>query len=423
MSERLTILLIDDDRADRLVLRAHLRNTSFDSEVIESDCVTNALSRLRCNPDCVIVDYRLSGETGLDLLAAIRANEEQQPDRDGLPVIVLTGRGDEAMAVAAMKAGATDYVPKAELTPDRLESSIRSGIEIHHQRGVARRAQVALQRANNELEQRVRDRTAELEDANASLARRNAELDEFTYVASHDLQEPLRKLIAFADLLPRDLDGIALSERAQDDLRFIAEAAQRMQSLVRGLLALSRASKGEVGREPVALDDCVNSAIEALSLRIQDTHAVIQRNALPKVHGDSLLLTQLYQNLIGNSLKYTQPGQAPAITLTAVCSDAGWTMGVRDHGIGLKPQYAEQIFAPFKRLHGRDEYEGSGMGLAICRKIVERHKGRIWVESELNQGAHFRFTVGNEKESDACPSLHENTPLSCSPMTTQEIRS
>lgn len=228
------------------------------------------------------------------------------------------------------------------------------------------------------------------------LERRNKDLDEFTYVASHDLQEPLRKLMAFSDLLKKDLGG-NLPERAENDLNFIADAAGRMQILVQDLLALSRAGRAAMSRENLSLDVCVDSALDALSLLIKETGAEIVRDELPEVWGGRTLLTQLYQNLIGNALKFND-NDRPKIRLTFQSEDGCSVFGVKDNGIGIKPEYAEQVFAPFKRLHGRAEYKGTGIGLAICRKIIERHDGRIWVESEPGRGAHFKFEIGEREE-------------------------
>ena len=256
--------------------------------------------------------------------------------------------------------------------------------------------QIAMDLASTAMALRAeaaRRRKAEkaLEEKAAELARSNAELERFAYVASHDLKEPVRNVVAFSTLLREDLGG-DLSEAAAEDLSYITAAAERMQALIQDLLTLSRASRGAMKREPVALNDCVSQALEALRLRVAETQAQVHRDPLPEVLGDRTLLTQLYQNLIGNALKFTSTGR-PLIEMSAEEENGFWTLGVRDNGIGLKPEYAQQIFSPFKRLHGMAEFEGSGVGLAICRSCIERHGGKIWVESEPGKGAHFKFTL------------------------------
>jgi signal transduction histidine kinase len=263
-------------------------------------------------------------------------------------------------------------------------------------------AQIAAAVANARLfleheraEEALAERTTQLERTNRELVALNAELDDFTHMASHDLQEPLRTLVAFGDLLRKDL-GQLLPERAARDLGFIADAAKRMQTLIRDLLALSRAGRVTKKREKVSLDECAHRALEALAMRVKETGADVTRAELPEVWGDSMLLTQLYQNLIGNALKFCE-NQHPLIHLTVEERDGDQIFGVQDNGIGIEPKYVQQIFQPFRRLHGRAEYEGSGIGLAICRKIVERHGGKIWVESEPGKGAHFRFTISHRR--------------------------
>jgi PAS domain S-box-containing protein len=244
-------------------------------------------------------------------------------------------------------------------------------------------------------EQALAERTAQLERTKRELVALNAELDDFTNVASHDLQEPLRILTAFSDLLPQDLGG-SLPKRAAQDLRFITDAAKRMQTLIQDLLALSRAGRIIKKSEKVSLDECADRALEVLSMRVKEKGAQITRDKLPEVWGDSTLLTQLYQNLIGNALKFSGD-QSPVIRLTTEEREGLPVFGVKDNGIGIESRYAQQIFQPFRRLHGRGHFEGSGIGLAICRKIVERHGGKIWVESEPGKGSHFRFTLSHRR--------------------------
>jgi signal transduction histidine kinase len=230
----------------------------------------------------------------------------------------------------------------------------------------------------------------ELGEQMVKLTQLNTELNEFTYITSHDLQEPLRKLLIFSEWLVRDLGG-NLPESAAKDVTFITDAAARMRCLVEDLLALSRAGNRELHQEPVSLEKVADAALDTLALRIEEKHAMVTRDPLPEVAGDTTLLTQLYQNFISNALKYCDG--APRIHLSAEKRNSEWLLGVRDNGIGINPEYAEQIFQPFKRLHGREKYPGTGIGLAICRKVVERHHGRIWVESREGEGAHFRFTL------------------------------
>jgi signal transduction histidine kinase len=239
------------------------------------------------------------------------------------------------------------------------------------------------------------ERGAQLERTNRELVALNAELDDFTNVASHDLQEPLRTLTAFSDLLHKDL-GQSLPERAARDLGFITDAAKRMQTLIQDLLTLSRAGRVTKKREKVPVAVCVDRALQALAIRLKETGARVEQDELPEVWGDSTLLAQLYQNLIGNALKF-RGEKCPLIRLTVEEWDGEQIFGVQDNGIGIEAKYAQQIFQPFRRLHARAEYEGSGIGLAICRKIVERHGGRIWVESEPGKGAHFRFTISHRR--------------------------
>ena len=244
-------------------------------------------------------------------------------------------------------------------------------------------------------EEALADRTVHLERLNRELVALNADLDDFTHVASHDLQEPLRTLTAFSDLLRKDL-GESLPERAAKDLGFITDAAKRMQALIKDLLVLSRAGRVAKKREKVSLSECADLALEALAIRVKETGAEVARDELPAVWGDSTLITELYQNLIGNALKFS-PDQCPIIRLTVEEREGEPIFGVKDHGIGIEPKYAQEVFKPFRRLHGRSSYEGTGIGLAICRKIVERHGGKIWVESEPGKGSHFRFTIMHRK--------------------------
>ena len=243
-----------------------------------------------------------------------------------------------------------------------------------------------LLRANEDLKARERKYREMAEE----LHRRNRELDDFTYVVAHDLQEPLRALLTFSRRLEDDAAG-DLSDRARRDLDHVTKAAERMQTLVRDLLSLARAGNTTFRREPVNLERIVDAALAVLAARIEESGAVIERDPLPEVLADETLVGQIYANLVANAIKFTAEGEAPRVRLTAREEEGRWVLGVKDRGIGFDPEHAERIFAPFQRL--RSEFPGTGIGLAICRRAVQRHDGEIRVESAPGAGAWFEFTL------------------------------
>jgi two-component system CheB/CheR fusion protein len=242
------------------------------------------------------------------------------------------------------------------------------------------------------IEQLLSDRAAQLAQANDALHSQNQELDDFTYMASHDLQEPLRTMRIYSDLLGTDL-GEQLPDQAAQDLEFITGAAKQMQRLIDDLLALSRTSRADMQPRRFPLRRCVLQAVTNLSARIKQAGAEIIIGELPEALGDETLLVQLYQNLIGNAVKFRAPERPPRIQIGATKKDGHWQFFVQDNGIGIRAEHRDKVFAPFQKLHSREEHEGSGIGLAICRKVVERHKGRLWVDSVPGEGSIFQFTL------------------------------
>ncbi|MDL2345453.1 GAF domain-containing protein, partial [Deinococcus sp. MIMF12] len=236
------------------------------------------------------------------------------------------------------------------------------------------------------------ERTAELEQTNAELARSNAELEQFAYVASHDLQAPIRAMTSFAGLIERRY-GDVLDDRGRMYLAHIAESGEHMKRLVDDLLTFSRVHTAQ--REAEVVDS--GAVFEAVHRRLDRgadlADARLSRGPLPPVLADPQQLDQLMQNLISNGLKYRREGVTPEVHVWAEREGDRWRFGVRDNGIGIERQYFGRIFEIFQRLHGREEYEGTGIGLAVCKKIVERHGGQIWVESEVGQGTTFFFTL------------------------------
>lgn len=251
-------------------------------------------------------------------------------------------------------------------------------------------AQIAGTIANAFAYEKLEAAQSALENAVEELRRSNQELEQFAYVASHDLQEPLRKIASFCNLLESRY-AEQLDEKAGTYLHYIVDGAMRMQALVNDLLLYSRVTTRGKELAPTDLNDVLQEALENLEVGIDECNARITYEPLPTVNGDSAQLARLLQNLIGNAIKYR--GEAPPEVHVAVMSEGDeWVFSVRDNGIGIDPQYAERIFVIFQRLHTREEYGGTGIGLSVCRKIVERHGGRIWVESQEGSGATFRFT-------------------------------
>jgi signal transduction histidine kinase len=233
----------------------------------------------------------------------------------------------------------------------------------------------------------------------ADLQRSNAELEQFAYVASHDLQEPLRKVASFCQLLQSRYGG-QLDDRADQYIAFAVDGAKRMQILINDLLAFSRVGRAHTPMAEVDLRAVVRAAEGDLAARIEESGATVELGELPTVHGDPGLLTLLFQNLIGNAIKF-RGEDAPRVRISARAVDdgEGWTVTVADNGIGIEAEYAERIFVIFQRLHSRASYEGTGIGLAMCRKIVEHHGGRIWLGVDGDTpGTSFNFTLPADRD-------------------------
>jgi light-regulated signal transduction histidine kinase (bacteriophytochrome) len=225
------------------------------------------------------------------------------------------------------------------------------------------------------------------------LERSNQELEQFAYVASHDLQEPLRVITGFVQLLEKRYAS-ALDQNGREYMAFIVDAAARMKELINDMLAYSRVTTKTKPPEAVDLNDTLATVRENLSRLIKETRAEISCDqALPMVQADRAQMGQLLQNLITNAIRYHRPEMPPKIRLTAVLQGKEWLISVTDNGIGIEQRYFTRIFKIFQRLHTNDEHPGTGIGLAICKKIIERHQGRIWVQSEPDQGATFLFTL------------------------------
>jgi signal transduction histidine kinase len=360
------ILLAEDSKMDAdLVLRA-LRQDGFVLTSAVVDTPEGFRQEAQSHPpDIVLADYNLPSWRGMDALEILKD--------EGLdvPLILVSGALGEETAVECIKQGVTDYVLK-----DRLV-----------------RLPVAVSRALKEKLMRQQKREAELAAAEFTreLQRSNAELEQFAYIASHDLQEPLRMVASYTELLGEQYRG-KLDDKADKYIGYAVDGARRMQLLIRALLDFARVSSQA---KPLQLTDSTNSLTAVLAVMrtaIANSKAEIVRGELPTIMVDAQQLEQVFQNLIANALKF-RGERSPRVEIQAETSGGMWQFSVADNGIGIDKENAGRLFQMFQRLHTRDEYEGTGIGLAISKRIVERHGGRIWFDSVPGEGTTFRFTI------------------------------
>jgi len=240
---------------------------------------------------------------------------------------------------------------------------------------------------------------AELQRLNEELVRSNRDLEQFAYVASHDLQEPLRMVSSFTQLLSQRYAD-KLDQDGQDFIKYAVDGANRMQRLIQDLLAFSRISTRGKPFEPVDLREALGEALKNLNIKIDETNAMVMTDELPRVNADRMQIMQVFQNLIDNAVKFCKKHEQPQVHISAESAGSEWIISVRDNGIGIEPQYFERIFKIFQRLHTNKEYSGTGIGLALCHKIITRHGGRIWVESKEGEGARFCFALPDKMNTE-----------------------
>lgn len=362
---RLRVLLIEDSPSDAEIEIAELRRAGFD---VSADVVDNrqrVRDRLKKNVyDIILADYSLPDFRGMDALDILREMNLTTP------LILVTGALNSETAVECVKQGAMDYVLKDHLA--RLPISVRRS-----QEDVRVRQERA--RAQDQLANKVEE-----------LARSNCDLEQFAYVASHDLQEPLRMVAAYTQLLAERYQG-KLDSAADRYISYAVEGATRMQALLEDLLAFSRVGRNGVVPAPTDANSAVDESLKNLALALKEHNVTVTCNPLPTILADHFQIVQLFQNLLGNAIKF-RAKQNPCITISAEQKGREWLFSVFDNGIGIAEEHKDLVFKIFQRLHTRTEYSGNGVGLAICKKIVEHNGGRIWVESELGRGSNFRFT-------------------------------
>jgi len=392
MTTKLQVLMVEDAEDDTMFLRRELRQGGYDVVSRRVDTPEDMREALQKEAwDLVISDFVMPRFNGLDALEILK---ESGLD---LPFIIVSGNIGEEIAVGAMKAGAHDYIIKGNLA--RLVPAVERELREAEVRREKRRADEALKRSYEKLEERVRARTEELAASKVELERlvdelerSNQELEQFAYIASHDLQEPLRMVNSFMRLLEQKYGG-QFDDKAKQYIHFARDGAQRMSRLIDDLLMFSRVGRGTREPEPVDMNRIFDIALTNCQASVAECNARVSRDELPTIQGEATLLGQLLQNLVANAVKFRRPEVCPQVQVSASRRDGKWLFVVRDNGIGIAPEQFEKVFQIFKRLHSRAKYEGTGIGLALCQRIVQHHGGRIWVESEPEEGSTFFFEL------------------------------
>ena len=378
------ILLVDDRPENLLALEAVLE--PLEQNLVRASSGEEALKRLLIDDYAVILlDVQMPGLDGFDTATHIK---EREKTRD-IPIIFITAISREPHhALRGYSTGAVDYIAKP-FEPWLLRAKVAVFLDLYEKNELLRRQRELLALR---LDERYKAEEALARQA-TELERSNAELEQFAYIASHDLQQPLQVLSGYLELLI-DRHGPTLTDDARQLLERASASAAHMDRLIRDLLAYSRVgTASDSNFEPTSTAAALDQALDNLGAAITESGGKVEVGAeLPVVWGDDMLLCQLFQNLIGNALKFHGPAK-PVVRVHSERRDEEWLFAVADNGMGIEPTNAERIFAMFERLQPSDDFPGTGIGLAICRKIVERHGGRIWVESEVGRGSTFFFTL------------------------------
>lgn len=359
----LKVLVVDDCADDRAHYRLLLKAGSRRFEILEADSVQNGLDIVRAAPmDCIILDHDLPDGSGIGFLAELRSD----PVLKDSAIVMVTGRGDEETAAEALRLGASDYMTKSKISGASIARCVLNAAE----------------------KSRLRH---EAEATRADLEKSCKALGDFAHMASHDLKAPLRHITTYCGLLMEECAG-QLGAEGEKYVQRLLVNAERLRNLIDGLLAYSEARDSVKEKSYVDSMAITQEAMEVLEESVAESGAEVTLGRLPVVKACPLLFRLVMQNLLSNAIKY-RGAAAPAISVKAEEREGEHVFCVADNGQGIAPEFHAQVFEPFRRLHSKDAIEGSGLGLSICRQIVQMHGGRIWLESAPGAGAAFFFTL------------------------------
>ncbi|HEY2898540.1 MAG TPA: ATP-binding protein [Gemmatimonadaceae bacterium] len=371
----LRIGLVEDNPGDARLIQEMLREPPIlQFRLTHSTRMDQLFENLDREPiEVLLLDLGLPDSQGMDTFHRIN---DRLPD---LPIVIFSGADDEQLASIAVSSGAQDYLVKGRINSFLLKRAIRYAME-------RKRAEEEIRRLNRELEGRVAERTAQL-------VRANKELEAFSYSVSHDLRAPLRHIEGYVTLLQRATKGI-LPAKAERYLNTISASSVEMGNLIDNLLAFSRMGAEQMTETPVDLTMLVGEVVRNLQMATSDRDITWRLSPLPTVVGDLSMLRQVLANLVGNAVKYSKKRERAVIEI-GMAGDEGdrAVMFVRDNGAGFNMRYYDKLFGVFHRLHSPDDFEGTGIGLATVRRIIDRHGGRTWAEGAVDEGATFYFTL------------------------------
>lgn len=381
----LRILHLEDDPMDAELVKSALEAEELVFDMVRVATRDDFVGALEGGAfDMIFADYSLPSFDGL---SALEISREKSPD---IPFIFITGKMGEELAIDTLKSGATDYVLKHRLS--RLGPSVRRALGAVQERLKRKQAEDELRRHQEHLEELVKARTAELERVNEQLEAAYKDMESFSYSASHDLRSPLITIDGFARILEEDY-AVKLDDEGRRFLSVIRENSKKMRQLIEDILAFSRVSTQGVQKTRINMEVLAHQVIEELKNDLEGRTIKIEVKELPAAYGDLPMIRQVLVNLLTNAVKYTLAHEAPVIEIGGYGDRDENVYYVKDNGVGFPMESADKLFVLFHRLHNQKQFEGTGVGLAIIKRIVEKHSGRVWAEGKVNEGATFYFSL------------------------------